>query len=619
MSVKLKLFLCALLVAASQLTVFLLVSDMSLQSKTVTDALHWGNKLQQNMAVVSQGEQRFLLNKQVREINVVNQALQELKLQLKILGDLSAQMGLAESLAQIEQQRLIYSKHFNALVEKSQHIGLTPKSGLYGTLRDAVHQVEDKLQARNDEAALVLLLQLRRAEKDFMLRHDLKYLTRFNHIHTQLTAQLSAEPAILTVLGHYLRDFKLLVEAYKTLGLDAKSGMRHHASQARKALQLSLTGLTGQLNGIAERANEVAGEERNKVSLVLLVSVVLVVLFIGIISRSIVRSLNGLRQMMQTVVGGFDLTFRAPEGKDEIGAIGRDINQLLSHFMTVIAEAKQAAEQLNGDMALLADNAHATKSGIATQLDQTRQAASAATQLHESIAEVADNTEFAANSAKQTTVNAAAGREQVDRTISEINQLMTSLDSSATIVQLLEQESSEVSQVMDVIDGIAEQTNLLALNAAIEAARAGEHGRGFAVVADEVRSLASRTQESTAQITEIINGLQQRTGHIVEHINRCRHQGVVSVESVGLAGEKLVQISQEIEQVTSMSEQIAVAINQQSEAASAMSSNMGVIGEIADMSNRSVDENHVACESANQRANRLSGVVGQFKVLAEAA
>jgi methyl-accepting chemotaxis protein len=567
------------------------------------------------MAVMSRSEQAFLLTKQLDEAEKVVKASNQFAEQLGSISRLAAGFGLDQTLAQMVALQRIHQQHFNQLVKASQTIGLDPKSGLYGTLRSAVHKAEKQLYGLDDETALILLLQLRRAEKDFMLRHQLKYSDKFDQIFIQLLAHLpNKDSPISQALDHYQRDFKALVQAWQYLGLDSDSGLRVKLAKADEALQHNLTLLTGQLDQVATNSGEAADAEQSKISMILLVSAVIVVVFIHLISQSIIRSLAALATMMDVACRDFDLTLRAPTPNDEVGAIGSDINRLLGHFMIVIGEAKITCEQLSAKMDLLAGNAQQAKAGIDLQLEETQMAVSAASQMHQSIAEVADNTALAANSAKQTTKNATAGREQVQRTISEIHGLVSSLEDSTTIVKLLEQESREVSKVLDVILAIAEQTNLLALNAAIEAARAGEHGRGFAVVADEVRGLAIRTEESTKQITQIIHSLQQRTVHIVGQIESCRLQGSVSAQSVGLAGQQLLRITNEIEQVTTMNQQIAVAVNQQTHAANVMSNNMEMISDIADKSTHHADENHYTCELVNQQTNRLNSVIGQFKV-----
>ncbi|MGL6010491.1 MAG: methyl-accepting chemotaxis protein, partial [Shewanella oncorhynchi] len=198
--------------------------------------------------------------------------------------------------------------------------------------------------------------------------------------------------------------------------------------------------------------------------------------------------------------------------------------------------------------------------------------------------------------------------------IHKIQSLAEQLNSSAAVVNELERDSETIGSVLDVIRGIAEQTNLLALNAAIEAARAGEQGRGFAVVADEVRNLAMRTQSSTQEIANIIQTLQTRTRSIVQLMESSQKQGVESAEQAASAGALLKLINNDVRNIMDMSTQIAAAIEEQSMVAAEVNKNVVVIRDIAEESSHAADANASASDELKAQAEFLFRAVSNFKI-----
>jgi len=213
-----------------------------------------------------------------------------------------------------------------------------------------------------------------------------------------------------------------------------------------------------------------------------------------------------------------------------------------------------------------------------------------------------------------TSTNAEDGKAGVEKTITQIDDLSARLLTSEKVVHELAKDSDTIGSVLDVIRGIADQTNLLALNAAIEAARAGEQGRGFAVVADEVRTLASRTQDSTREIESIINSLQGRTKEIVEHMASCRKQGQESAEQASNAGKMLVEITHDVSTIMEMNTAIATAIQEQSTVASELNHHVVSIRDVAEQSAETSNQNGQMSEKISQQATVLNNEVHQFKV-----
>jgi methyl-accepting chemotaxis protein len=240
--------------------------------------------------------------------------------------------------------------------------------------------------------------------------------------------------------------------------------------------------------------------------------------------------------------------------------------------------------------------------------------ATAATQMQATIQDISHNTEAAAHKAESTNISALEGRREVDSTVARISELSISLGGASEVVSQLEKDGETIGSVLDVIRGIAEQTNLLALNAAIEAARAGEQGRGFAVVADEVRSLAQRTQESTQEIESIISTLQQRTQQVVGLMQQCRTQGDASSAQATKAGDLLQSITEDVQNIMDMSTQIATAIDEQNLVASEVNKNVVKIRDIAEQATEHASKNANTSEEVSEQAKVLHDAIAKFKV-----
>ena len=255
-----------------------------------------------------------------------------------------------------------------------------------------------------------------------------------------------------------------------------------------------------------------------------------------------------------------------------------------------------------------------TNEQVRRQKAETDQVATAMNEMTATVQEVARNAADAAAAAQTSDQDAAAGRDVVQKTVATINNLSSQVDSAADVVGRLSQDAEEISKVLDVIGGIADQTNLLALNAAIEAARAGEQGRGFAVVADEVRTLASRTQDSTHEIQQMIERVQGGTREAVQAMEDGRGRVHESVEQVNLAGESLNAIKQSISHISDMNTQIASAAEEQSTVAEEINRNIVNITGVLEETSSGSDQIRHAAEELSKLASEQQLRVGHFKV-----
>ena len=512
-----------------------------------------------------------------------------------------------------------YRQLFAGVVKLQQEIGLDPKSGLYGELRSAVHNVESLVAEHNVPELMVLMLQLRRNEKDFMLRRDLSYLNKFDsnieRFNEALSASLldySVRNNIEQLMSKYQQSFKSLVAKEQQLGLDESKGMMGQLREAIFATESSSTKLREL--AIAKVENEQQNSFMLGLALFGLIALVLVISTVVII-RSIMGPVERITGVISRIEQQKDLSLRCDVGSnDELGMIGRHFNSMVESFQKLIEQVIESVDAMRQSCEELSRNAISASEGVSKQLNETDMVATAITEMGATIDEIAKNTELAAGKAEQTHHNAQEGQIGVEDTISKIQSLAQQLDDSANVVAELEKDSQTIGSVLDVIRGIAEQTNLLALNAAIEAARAGEQGRGFAVVADEVRSLAMRTQESTEEIASIIQTLQSRTHSIVDIMEQSQKQGGESAQQAASAGTLLAQINADVTNIMDMSTQIAAAIEEQSMVAAEVNKNVVVIRDIAEESAQAAEENATASDEVRHRADYLHQAVSQFKI-----
>ncbi|GAB4355355.1 MAG: methyl-accepting chemotaxis protein [Gammaproteobacteria bacterium] len=331
---------------------------------------------------------------------------------------------------------------------------------------------------------------------------------------------------------------------------------------------------------------------------------------------SIQRRLTATEKAMANIAEGEgDLTQRLDEsGNDEISAVARGFNKFCGRIQDMVRQMNEASAQLQSSVQNMTQVVEETNEGIKRQQQETDQVATAVHEMSATVQEVAQNASSAAGSAHEANQQAQQGLEVVNGNREAIRTLASSVESAAEVINQLQAESEGVGTILDVIRGIADQTNLLALNAAIEAARAGEQGRGFAVVADEVRTLAQRTQESTAEIQELIGRLQEMATRAVDAMESGRTQADESVERAVRVGESLAQITESIGIINDMNAQIASAAEEQASVTEEINRNLANITTIAENSARGSQQAQASATTVYQLIARLEGLVKQFKV-----
>ena len=336
-----------------------------------------------------------------------------------------------------------------------------------------------------------------------------------------------------------------------------------------------------------------------------LITIALLLIAAISISRGIHKSIKEIITSLRDISeGDGDLTVRLQtDNQDELGELVACFNTFVSKLQTTIKEVLEISSPLSATARTVRNSAEETSTDTQYQKEGVRTTISSVSEMNSAVQNIADSASQAANSVNNASELAVDGAAVVDDAISSINQLATKISDAAQVIYRLESDVEQVGNVLDVIRSIAEQTNLLALNAAIEAARAGEQGRGFAVVADEVRTLASRTQSSTEEIQNTIEKLQQASQEAVSTMHSGTEMVGDSVEKASVAGQSLKALENTIANINSMTTTIATATNQQTVVAKS------IVGSVEDIGGTT--------EKTSQTAGELVNVSNELAVMAE--
>ncbi|GIU47253.1 hypothetical protein TUM4438_25830 [Shewanella sairae] len=412
-----------------------------------------------------------------------------------------------------------------------------------------------------------------------------------------------------------LKSIERTPEVLQQAWAEYRVGASPFANEARTTFR-ELTQVEGELRTqIQAQAISALANTRQQLFAITLASFGLAGLILFFVSRAILRSIESMQQSVVAIEANSDLTRRIDIGsKDELGQLSNSFNLMLDKFQTslhsVAETSSSLAESSQGMAGITADAAVS----VQMQRDELEMVATAMNEMTATVVEVAKNANDAADAAVQTDTQSQAGLEVVNNTVQSIEGLAVGIERASQVVKDLEDDSNQIGSILDVIKGIAEQTNLLALNAAIEAARAGEQGRGFAVVADEVRTLASRTQESTEEIQRMIEKLQGGAKLAADAMSDSRQYVDDSVNHARSAGEVLQSIATAIATITDMNTQIATAAEEQSTVSEEINTNIVNISNAAEQTAEGTSVSSKEGENLALMAQRLSVLVREFKI-----
>ncbi|EKO3387773.1 methyl-accepting chemotaxis protein [Vibrio fluvialis] len=584
MNIKQKLYLLGFIAVMGIISLVITTTHFARQTNELSSAIGLVEKLEIRLLNLRRNEKDFLLRKDAKYLDTFKQN-SELFLSMESqLSTILTNHNLASSAA-LKADLLKYKQGFEQLVGAYQVLGLSDGDALLAKYHALLAQAENG----SDAETLLALANFDEAVKAGKML-DMPVLSQYS--------------ALVQSARGVIEQEKLIGLAYNEGYLGNTRSLSHNVEEQFKTFSETLTAEVSKMRS-----------ELDVIKQIVTVIVVIVILgFIWQISRSINLQVQRLLQVMQNIASTNNVGLRTDlQGRDELTSIGTYFNQLLDKFEHLISGSQAKSHQLTSSTTSMHNELEEVINQFHVQADHTTMMATSVQEMVATIGEISESTNVAVEGVQQAVRNAENGRSVVESTLKNIDQLSTTLQSSQQSIASLNDHVEKIGGAVTIIQSIAEQTNLLALNAAIEAARAGEQGRGFAVVADEVRSLATRTHQSTEEITKVVSAIQAQMSLVISDIDQCNSQGQETLHASHQLDESLRQIITDMSTIQANSERIASAIEEQGIVMNQVSGSIAELNTISENNMHSAQEVLSEVDSVSQQARQMDEAVSEFQ------
>ncbi|ELI5740089.1 methyl-accepting chemotaxis protein [Vibrio fluvialis] len=584
MNIKQKLYLLGFIAVMGIISLVITTTHFARQTNELSSAIGLVEKLEIRLLNLRRNEKDFLLRKDAKYLDTFKQN-SELFLSMESqLSTILTNHNLASSAA-LKADLLKYKQGFEQLVGAYQVLGLSDGDALLAKYHALLAQAENG----SDAETLLALANFDEAVKTGKML-DMPVLSQYS--------------ALVQAARGVIEQEKLIGLAYNEGYLGNTRSLSHNVEEQFKTFSETLTAEVSKMRS-----------ELDVIKQIVTVIVVIVILgFIWQISRSINLQVQRLLQVMQNIASTNNVGLRTDlQGRDELTSIGTYFNQLLDKFEHLISGSQAKSHQLTSSTTSMHNELEEVINQFHVQADHTTMMATSVQEMVATIGEISESTNVAVEGVQQAVRNAENGRSVVESTLKNIDQLSTTLQSSQQSIASLNDHVEKIGGAVTIIQSIAEQTNLLALNAAIEAARAGEQGRGFAVVADEVRSLATRTHQSTEEITKVVSAIQTQMSLVISDIDQCNSQGQETLYASHQLDESLRQIITDMSTIQANSERIASAIEEQGIVMNQVSGSIAELNTISENNMHSAQEVLSEVDSVSQQARQMDEAVSEFQ------